>query len=151
MPLWSEYYLPVSVDKPLDSWRYDGGRVVAGGTGLILSCSRAERGGTLVDDAHRRAERIREGGYLVIGAGVTQADRRECALQREGTALVGASYVVGGPQVTIATISGNVAHALPAADGTTALNALDAGSGGCVQRALNPDCGVIPGAGQVGH
>jgi carbon-monoxide dehydrogenase medium subunit len=42
-------------------------------------------------------------------------------------ALVEASDLVGGPQVrNVATLGGNVAHALPAADGTIALHALGA-------------------------
>jgi carbon-monoxide dehydrogenase medium subunit len=42
-------------------------------------------------------------------------------------ALVEACDLVGGPQVrNVATLGGNVAHALPAADGTIALLALDA-------------------------
>jgi carbon-monoxide dehydrogenase medium subunit len=69
-----------------------------------------------------------EDGTIVIGAGVTHNQIVESRLlQQKATALVEASYVVGGPQVrNVATIGGNVAHALPAADGTTALNALDA-------------------------
>ena len=42
-------------------------------------------------------------------------------------ALVEACDLIGGPQVrNVATLGGNVAHALPAADGTIALLALDA-------------------------
>jgi carbon-monoxide dehydrogenase medium subunit len=69
-----------------------------------------------------------EAGFILIGAGVTHNQIVESQLlQQKATALVEASYVVGGPQVrNVATIGGNVAHALPAADGTTALNALDA-------------------------
>jgi carbon-monoxide dehydrogenase medium subunit len=43
------------------------------------------------------------------------------------SALVEACELIGGPQVrNVATLGGNVAHALPAADGTIALVALDA-------------------------
>jgi carbon-monoxide dehydrogenase medium subunit len=43
------------------------------------------------------------------------------------TCLVESCGVIGGPQVrNVATLGGNVAHALPAADGTTALVVLDA-------------------------
>jgi len=42
-------------------------------------------------------------------------------------ALVEACHLIGGPQVrNMATLGGNVAHALPAADGTIAMIALDA-------------------------
>jgi carbon-monoxide dehydrogenase medium subunit len=44
-----------------------------------------------------------------------------------GQALVEACNLIAGPQVrNTATLGGNVAHALPAADGTIALTALDA-------------------------
>jgi carbon-monoxide dehydrogenase medium subunit len=43
------------------------------------------------------------------------------------TALTEACGLIGGPQVrVVATLGGNVAHALPAGDGTIALLALDA-------------------------
>src|SRR4030095_10435782 len=43
------------------------------------------------------------------------------------TCLIESCGVVGGPQVrNVATLGGNVAHALPAGDGTTSLVALDA-------------------------
>ena len=134
MPLWSEYYLPVSVDEAVGLLaRYDGqARVVAGGTDLILDLQQGNEHpvAALVDVTRIVGlnEIREEGGYLVIGAGVTHHQIVENALlQQTGTALVEASYVVGGPQVrNVATIGGNVAHALPAADGTTALNALDA-------------------------
>jgi CO/xanthine dehydrogenase FAD-binding subunit len=72
---------------------------------------------------------IREdNGLITIGCGVTHNQIVENQLlHKKATALVEASYVVGGPQVrNVATLGGNVSHALPAADGTTALNALDA-------------------------
>jgi CO/xanthine dehydrogenase FAD-binding subunit len=134
MPLWSEYYLPVSVDEAVGLLaRHDGkARVVAGGTDLILDLQQANEHPleALVDITRIVGlnEIREESGYLVIGAGVTHNQIVENALlQQKATALVEASYVVGGPQVrNVATIGGNVAHALPAADGTTALNALDA-------------------------
>ena len=134
MPLWSEYYLPVSVDEAVGLLARHGGkaRVVAGGTDLILDLQQGNEHPVeaLVDVTHIVGlNEIREAnGYLTIGAGVTHNQIVENALlQQKGTALVEASYVVGGPQVrNVATIGGNVAHALPAADGTTALNALDA-------------------------
>lgn len=134
MPLWSEYYLPVSVDEAVGLLARHGGkaRVVAGGTDLILDLQQGnEHPVEALVDVTRIVglDEIREeNGYLVIGAGVTHNQIVESALlQQKATALVEASYVVGGPQVrNVATIGGNVAHALPAADGTTALNALDA-------------------------
>jgi len=134
MPLWNEYHLPSSVDEAVGLLaRYDGkARVVAGGTDLILDLQQ--------DNEHPVAALIdvtrivglneirEEDGTITIGAGVTHNQIIEShLLQQKATALVEASYVVGGPQVrNVATVGGNVAHALPAADGTTALNALNA-------------------------
>jgi CO/xanthine dehydrogenase FAD-binding subunit len=134
MPLWKDYHLPSSVDEAVGLLaRYDGrARVVAGGTDLILDLQQGNEHpiAALVDVTRIVGlNEIREAdGYITIGAGVThnQIVASEL-LHRKATSLVEASYVVGGPQVrNVATIGGNVAHALPAADGTTALNALDA-------------------------
>src|SRR5512136_1118699 len=134
MPLWSEYYLPVSVDEAVKLLARYGGkaRIVAGGTDLILDLQQGnEHPVEALIDVTRIVglNEIRaETGFIILGAGVTHNQIVESPLlQQKATALVEASYVVGGPQVrNVATIGGNVAHALPAADGTTALNALDA-------------------------
>ncbi len=134
MPLWNDYHLPLSVDEAVGLLaRYDGkARVVAGGTDLILDLRQghAPPVEALIDVTRIIGlNEIREAAdFIVIGAGVTHSQIVESQLlQQKATALVEASYVVGGPQVrNVATLGGNVAHALPAADGTTALNALDA-------------------------
>jgi len=134
MPLWKEYHLPASIEEAVGLLaRYDGSaRVVAGGTDLILDLQQGNEHpvAALVDVARIVGlNEIREAdGFITIGAGVTHNQIVESQLlHQKATALVEASYVVGGPQVrNVATIGGNVAHALPAADGTTALNALDA-------------------------
>ena len=134
MPLWKDYHLPVSVDEAVGLLaRYDGkARVVAGGTDLILDLQQGnEHPVEALVDVTRIVglnEIREEAGFILIGAGVTHTQIVASELlHRKATALVEASYVVGGPQVrNVATIGGNVAHALPAADGTTALNALDA-------------------------
>ncbi len=134
MPLWNDYHLPTSVDEAvalLD--RYGGrARVVAGGTDLILDLQQGNEQPVeaLVDGTRIVGlNEIREtDGFITVGCGVThnQIVTSEL-LHQKATCLVEASYVVGGPQVrNVATLGGNVAHALPAADGTTALNALDA-------------------------
>ncbi len=63
-----------------------------------------------------------------VGAAVTHtAITRSALLEARATCLVESCGVVGGPQVrNVATLGGNVAHALPAGDGTTSLMALDA-------------------------
>jgi carbon-monoxide dehydrogenase medium subunit len=134
MPLWNEYHLPTSVEDAVALLtRYDGkARVVAGGTDLILDLQQGNEHpvAALVDVTRITGlDAIREdAGTITVGCGVTHNQIVESQLlHQKATALVEASYVVGGPQVrNVATLGGNVAHALPAADGTTALNALDA-------------------------
>ena len=134
MSLWNEYHLPTSVDEAVAVLaRYDGqARVIAGGTDLILDLQQGnEHPVEALVDVTRiiGLNAIREAnGTITIGCGVThnQIVSNEL-LHQKATCLVEASYVVGGPQVrNVATLGGNVAHALPAADGTTALNALGA-------------------------
>ncbi|MDK3162038.1 FAD binding domain-containing protein [Kamptonema cortianum] len=67
-------------------------------------------------------------GRCTLGAAVTHARIvKSPVLESGATCLVESCGVVGGPQVrNVGTLGGNVAHALPAADGTTSLIALDA-------------------------
>jgi carbon-monoxide dehydrogenase medium subunit len=68
------------------------------------------------------------GDRLFVGAGVP-VNRLvlDPLTVRHTQALVEAGNLIGGPQVrNVATLGGNVAHALPAADGTIALLALNA-------------------------
>lgn len=138
MKFFEDYYLPTSADEALALLaRYDGrARVVAGGTDLLVDLAGEQHEGTRPHfDALIDVTRIagasdirREDDYIVIGCGVTHTQIVESALiQQHATALAEACAVVGGPQVrNVATLVGNVAHALPAADGTVALSALDA-------------------------
>ena len=134
MPLWKEYHLPTSVDEAVALLaKYNGrARVVAGGTDLILDLQQgnAQPVEALVDVTRIAGlvEIRQDAGHILIGCGVTHAQIvTSVLLHQRATCLVEASYVVGGPQVrNVATLSGNVAHALPAADGSTALNALQA-------------------------
>src|SRR5258708_11696054 len=69
-----------------------------------------------------------DGNELTLGSGVTHtAIESNSMLLSRARALTESCGVVGGPQVrNVATIGGNVAHALPAADGTLSLVALRA-------------------------
>ncbi len=135
---WNEYHRPTSLDEALALLaHYDGrARVVAGGTDLLLDFQADYDAGerphvdALIDvtrmaGADTLAERD---GYIVIGCGVTHTRIVHSPLiQTHATALAEACAVVGGPQVrNVATLVGNIAHALPAADGTIALIALGA-------------------------
>jgi carbon-monoxide dehydrogenase medium subunit len=67
-------------------------------------------------------------GQLFIGGGVPLSRiARDPLVATHAEALIEACDLVGGPQVrNVATLGGNVAHALPAADGTIGLMCLDA-------------------------
>lgn len=134
MRLWNHYHTPTSVDEALELLReYAGnGRVIAGGTDLLVD-SRAE--GEMAAEALIDITRIDDlrgiteaDGAIIIGAGVTHSQIvASKLLQEKTTCLVESCGVVGGPQVrNVATLGGNVAHALPAGDGTVSLVALDA-------------------------
>ncbi len=137
MKAFDNYHLPTTVNEALALLaHYDGrARVVAGGTDLLVDTQAEYYEGhrphfdALVDVTRiAGANDIREqDGFIVIGCGVTHTQIVASALiQKRATALAEACSVVGGPQVrNVATLCGNVAHALPAADGTVALMALD--------------------------
>jgi CO/xanthine dehydrogenase FAD-binding subunit len=67
------------------------------------------------------------GDELCIGAGVVLSKIAVSPLVHEhARSLAEACSLIGGPQVrNVATLGGNVAHALPAADGSIAMLALD--------------------------
>lgn len=134
MPLWKEYFTPKTVTEALTlRSRYGSDALfVAGGTDLILDLQQGNHApvAALVDVTtieHLNEIRL-EDNWLTIGAAVTHAEIEADPLVRShGAALAESCSVVGGPQVrNVATIGGNVAHALPAADGTIGLLALNA-------------------------
>ena len=133
MNLWQNYFQPASIpdairclqqaDTPL--------AIVAGGTDLIIDLKQGRHAPvqTLVDiskiPALLRVEADEDS--LIIGAAVPVSVLAwNSNVKRHASALVDACELIAGPQVrNVATIGGNVAHALPAADGTIALLALD--------------------------
>lgn len=133
MALWEHYHLPQSVEEAIELLnRYDGrARVVGGGTDLILEMQQGGRSPVeaLVDPTRIPGlDRIvEETPYLVIGAGVTHTQIMvDSRIARGGTCLVESCGVIGGPQVrNVGTLAGNIAHALPAADGAISLLALE--------------------------
>jgi xanthine dehydrogenase FAD-binding subunit len=131
---WKHYHTPRSTDEALALLqRYQGlARVIAGGTDLLVEMRAEERPPheALIDITRipELTQIEQQGDTIVIGAGVTHTQIVKSALLAQlATCLVESCGVVGGPQVrNVATLGGNVAHALPAADGTTSLVALDA-------------------------
>ncbi len=132
---WKHYHSPASVDEALELLtRYAGnGQIMAGGTDLLLEIEHGSHPPVeaLIDITHipdlRGIQPVGEDAVR-IGAAATHAEIvRSPILAARATCLVESCGVVGGPQVrNVATLGGNVAHALPAADGTVSLVALDA-------------------------
>ncbi len=135
MKLWNRYYTPTTIDEALQLLTSHAGqaRVIAGGTDLLIDM-KVEPDPTpheaLVDitSIPDLCSIDEQDGAASIGAGVTHTQIVKSALLAgRATCLVESCGVVGGPQVrNVATLGGNVAHALPAADGTTSLVVLDA-------------------------
>ncbi|MCS6907972.1 MAG: FAD binding domain-containing protein, partial [Anaerolineales bacterium] len=133
MAIWTHYYIPQTLDEALSLLcREPQSKAIAGGTDLLLELQQGRHPPvrTLVDlsqiAALQRLEMSQ--GALWIGASVPL--NRVIAwppVRHFATALCEAISLIGGPQVrNVATLGGNVAHALPAADGAIALLALDA-------------------------
>jgi len=133
MAYWKHYHTPKTVHEALHLLdRYNGeARIIGGGTDLLLEIQQGHRppvealiDPTQIEGLNRIYE---EDGYLVVGAGVTHTqivhDER---MRKQATCMVESCGVIGGPQVrNVATLTGNIAHALPAGDGTIGLLALN--------------------------
>jgi len=132
MESWNNYHTPATVEEAIAVLQsYDGGaRVIGGGTDILVESRRGlRRPFEAIVDASRIAglDTIsHDADYIEIGCGVThtQIVNDERIIQY-GTCLAESCGVIGGPQVRNAgTLAGNVAHALPAGDGTIGLLAL---------------------------
>jgi len=133
MTLWREYKQPASLVEAIHDLSSAPGPVmpIAGGTDLMLDLQQGRHAPvhTLVDlnaIPEMNALEIRE-KELFVGATVPLSRIAFSHLvQEHARVLAEACQLVGGPQVrNMATLGGNVAHALPAADGTIALMVLD--------------------------
>ena len=134
MNLWQEYKRPTSVAEAIHDLTSASGPAlpIAGGTDLLLDLKQGRHAPvhTLIDLTfvpEMTALELR-GDELYVGAAVP-VDRvaLDPLVGAHARALVEACNLIAGPQVrNTATLGGNVAHALPAADGTIALLALDA-------------------------
>jgi CO/xanthine dehydrogenase FAD-binding subunit len=129
---WKKYYAPETVAAALQILRrHDGrARVIGGGTDLLVEARRGlRRPFEAIVDATRISGlgTIEENGeYIVIGCAVSHTTIvNDARIVRFGTCLSEGCGVIGGPQVrNVGTLAGNVAHALPAGDGTIGLLAL---------------------------
>lgn len=129
MICWNQYHTPASIDEAIALLNaYDGrARVIGGGTDLLLEIQQGRKPpvDAMVDPSRIPGlDEIREqGGYVVIGCAVTHSRIvRDPLIARHGACLAESCGVIGGPQVrNVGTLAGNVAHALPAGDGTVGL------------------------------
>ena len=134
MNAWKHYHLAHSIEDAFSALNASAGpaRLVAGGTDYLLELQQGHHApvDTLVDVTcipELNCLEVR-GSELFIGAAVPVSLVTTSPLVREHALAVSeACGLIGGPQVrNTATLGGNVAHALPAADGMIALVALDA-------------------------
>ena len=134
MNLWQQYIRPTSVTEAVTALTSAPGSALplAGGTDILLDLQQGRHSPvhTIVDLTEipeMKCLEIRD-ERLFIGAGVPLSRiARDPLVATHAQALVEACDLVGGPQVrNVATLGGNVAHALPAADGTIGLMCLDA-------------------------
>jgi xanthine dehydrogenase FAD-binding subunit len=132
--LCEEYFLTHTVEEALQylSTANGSARIVSGGSDLLLELQQGRRQAVkiLVDVTEIEemcALEIREES-LFIGASVTLTRLMNSLLIKQHAQALGeAAALMANPQVcNVATIGGNIAQALPAADGTISLLALDA-------------------------
>lgn len=133
MSLWQQYHQPQSIPEAIKflSSAPQPSSIIAGGTDLMLDLNQGNHAPViaLIDITEiselKKIEVI--GGEIHIGACVTHNQIvKNSLVQQNAEGLIEACGLIGGPQVrNSATIGGNVAHALPAADGTIGLLSLD--------------------------
>ena len=129
---WNQYHAPETVEEAVALLsRYDGSaQVIGGGTDLLLEIQQGHKPPVeaMIDPSQIAGldEITGSPAHIVIGCAVTHSRIvRHPGIVQNGTCLVEGCGVIGGPQVrNVGTLAGNVAHALPAGDGTIALLAL---------------------------
>jgi carbon-monoxide dehydrogenase medium subunit len=134
MNLWQEYLRPTNLSQALKAFTEASGPVlpIAGGTDLLLDLEQGRHSPvhTLLDVTSIQEMTTLEvrGDELFIGAAIpVNRIVHDPLVITHAQALTEACNLIAGPQVrNVATLGGNVAHALPAADGTIALLALNA-------------------------
>ena len=134
MKIWSNYHIAHSVEEALGllSTSPQPALPVGGGTDLLLEVQQGIKPAlpTLVDltQIPELTTIEKRSGQLFIGAAAPINKITSSSLvQHHALAVSEACNLIGGPQVrNTATLGGNVAHALPAADGMISLVAMQA-------------------------
>ncbi|MBN1136006.1 MAG: FAD binding domain-containing protein, partial [Anaerolineae bacterium] len=131
--MWQAYEIATSVEGALNILACYGGRarLIAGGTDLVIELQEGKRQVECLVDITRipGLDRIeQQGDWIVLGANVTFRQIKESPLLHErALVLAEAAATVAALQIqAVATLVGNVVNAMPAADGSVALIALDA-------------------------
>jgi carbon-monoxide dehydrogenase medium subunit len=133
MTLWKNYLRPKTLSEAMDAIANAPKPLapIAGGTDLLLDLEQGRHSPvhTLIDVTSIAEMAVLElrGDELFVGASVpVNRIALDPLTGRHAQALTEACDLIAGPQVrNVATLGGNVAHALPAADGTIALLALN--------------------------
>jgi len=132
MGLWKNYLQPGNIEDALQSMASAKSSlaVISGGTDLILDIEQGRHAAvdTMIDvTCIPEMHEIRLVNDLIfLGASVTLVEIIQSRILNEhAQCVVESCGLMGGPQVrNVATIGGNVAHALPAGDGIISLLAL---------------------------
>jgi carbon-monoxide dehydrogenase medium subunit len=160
---WQDYLHPRDLAEALRAMAGAPGTALplAGGTDLLLDLDQGRHAPvhTLVDITSVRELLPIEirGHELFIGAAAPVSRIVDSPLvNQHAQALVEACELIGGPQVrNVATLGGNVAHALPAADGTVGLMVFAAeaeiASASGTRRVPFNDLFLGPGASSLKH
>lgn len=134
MTLWQRYLRPKTIQEALQALAegHPEARPIAGGTDLLIDLQQGRESAphTLVDVSgiDDMSQIDHDDQFIYLGAAVTHRRIVDSPLLSENAqAVVTACGLIGGPQVrNVATLGGNVAHALPAGDGTIGLLAAGA-------------------------
>jgi xanthine dehydrogenase FAD-binding subunit len=134
MNLWQEYLRPTNLSQAIQAFAEASGPIlpIAGGTDLLLDLEQGRHSPvhTLLDVTsieELTALEVRQEELFVGAAVPVNRIVLDTLAGTHAEALTEACNLIAGPQVrNVATLGGNVAHALPAADGTIALLALNA-------------------------
>ena len=128
-----DYVTPSTVEEALATLAslQSQGRLVAGGTDLVLQLQRGKRETRcLVDITHipTLGDIKLRNSQVVVGAAATFSQiERSDLIRQHAPVLAEAAARVGSPQIrNVGTLAGNIVNAQPAADGSIAMLALDA-------------------------
>ena len=134
MTIWKDYQLAYSLPEAVEAYQQAEKpvRFISGGTDLLLEIQQGSYPTmqTLIDLNHIFEMRTLKAveGKIFIGAAVPVSQITHSTIIKDHAMAVSeATGLIGGPQVrNSATLGGNVAHALPAADGMISLIAINA-------------------------